>query len=333
MARGQCCGNCRRPSAVQHSPLVISLVTTLSKPQPFPVNLFYMEIPSLSTNPALKQPLCSVGTEQHYLKHTHKFWFYWIPLSLCLQPCVIFYIVFYLLLQKLGQTWYSHLCQHMLHFLAKCRVQCRNFRPAGTFLLFSCINWSCRGPKPGCLRGMTASLPTQCLALNFESIAKILKKRESVQDSCSPWRGVGFLSGNGRDGHWARREGKLGTEQGSEVGWVEEVRTPGWPGCPKHSLSKASRDTLVTVTRLSWEHRWPNKPMEKHRVKQEWLCWTCLKADPETLRAITLARPTKNSYLPTWKSIFQNMSFIFDSDRWKGKRGLITALLVSSELE
>lgn len=43
MARGHCCGNCRRQSAVQHSPLVISLVTALSKPQPFPINLFYME--------------------------------------------------------------------------------------------------------------------------------------------------------------------------------------------------------------------------------------------------------------------------------------------------
>lgn len=53
-----------------------------------------------------------------------------------------------------------------------------------------------------------------------------------------------MLSGNGRIGH--RREGKVGTERGSEVGWVEEVRTSGWSGCPRHSpthLGKASRDS------------------------------------------------------------------------------------------
>lgn len=31
-----------------------------------------------------------MGTEQHYLIHTHTFCVYWLPLFLCLQPCVIF---------------------------------------------------------------------------------------------------------------------------------------------------------------------------------------------------------------------------------------------------
>lgn len=67
MAGGQCCGSCRHQSAVQHSPLVICLVTTLCKPQPFPINLFYMADCLSEHEPALKQLLSSLGTEQHYL--------------------------------------------------------------------------------------------------------------------------------------------------------------------------------------------------------------------------------------------------------------------------
>lgn len=69
-------------SAVQHYPLVISLVTTLSKPQVFQIDHFTWKIPSLSTNPTIKQPVSSVETEQHYLIHTHTLCFYWIPLFL-----------------------------------------------------------------------------------------------------------------------------------------------------------------------------------------------------------------------------------------------------------
>lgn len=103
---------------------------------------------------------------------------------------------------------------------------------------------------------MTASLPTQWLSLNFESVKK--KKIKKIKgNQCRIPAHYGKVWACSQEMAEMDTKGKRswgGTECGSEVGWVEKVRTPGWPGCPRHSpthLSKASRDTLVTVTRLS----------------------------------------------------------------------------------
>lgn len=63
-------------SAVQHYPLVISLVTTLSELQFLQTDHFTQKIPSLNTNPTVKQPVSSLGTEQRYLIQTSTFCFY-----------------------------------------------------------------------------------------------------------------------------------------------------------------------------------------------------------------------------------------------------------------
>lgn len=46
----------------------------------------------------------------------------------------------------------------------------------------------------------------------------------------------------------------------------------------------------------------------------------------EVLRAVTLTRPMENFHVRTWKIRLQNVSSMFDFDKWKGKRD-ITSLL------
>lgn len=159
------------------------------------------------------------------------------------------------------------------------------------------------------------------------------------------------LSRNSKAGRCSRREGEPGTECDSKVGWVEKMRTAGWPHRQRHSpiakgLSKASRGALVTATRFSWESRSPDKSMAMGQVQGEaGKVVHYLKAIPESKWAnpqegrCPQGRNTDKAHEKLLHAYLKNqipkclLYFWLGQVEWKKTHDFIIALLLISEFK